>query len=90
MGRIFFWVILIAALALAWMWNRRKSALTNEERDELNRLRGALQARKQDRQSGEPMQRCPVCGTFFLAKTGVPRREKLYCSAECRDKDREA
>lgn len=90
MGRLLFWVLLIGAIALAWLWNRRKSALTNEERDELNRLRGALQARRRDRSSGEPMCRCPVCGTFFLEKTGVPRHDRLYCSAECRDRDKDA
>ena len=70
MGRVLFWVILIAAIAIAWAVSRRRNSLSNKEREELARLRGELRARKEDRRSGEAMRRCPVCGTYFPEKTG--------------------
>ena len=76
MGRVLFWVILIAAIAIAWAVSRRRNSLSNKEREELARLRGELRARKEDR--------CPVCGTYFPEKTGVWRKDVCYCSEECR------
>lgn len=89
MGRILFWVILIAAIAIAWSLSRRRNALSNKEREELARLRGALRAREADRRSGEGMRCCPVCGVYFPEKTGVWRKDACYCSDECRRKAEE-
>lgn len=84
MGRILFWAILIAAIAIAWSLSRRRNALSNKEREELARLRGELRAKEADRRAGEAMRRCPVCGVFFSEKTGVWRKDVCYCSDECR------
>ena len=86
MGRVLFWVILIAAIAIAWAVSRRRNSLSNKEREELARLRGEGRLRRlqEYRHSGEAMRRCPVCGTYFPEKTGVWRKDVCYCSEECR------
>ena len=84
MGRVLFWVILIAAIAIAWAVSRRRNSLSNKAREALARLSGERRARTEARRSGEAMRRCPVCGTYFPEKTGVWRKDVCYCSEECR------
>ena len=89
MGRILFFVFLIAAVWIAWTLKRKRNALDNEERRELKRLR-EKELESQGRAnlpSGEPMVKCDACGVYFPKKDAVLRGERVYCSKVCRDRD---
>ncbi len=85
MGRIIFWILLFAFIAISWMISRRRSSLTNEERVELEVLRREAKNRGRSRELGEPMSKCEYCGMYFPAREAVRRRGRVYCSGRCRD-----
>ena len=89
MGRILFFLFLIAALWIAWSLKRKRNALDNEERRELKRLREKereSQGRTQE-PSGELMVKCDACGVYFPKREAFLRGERVYCSKACRDRD---
>ena len=89
MGRILFFVFLIAALWIAWSLKRKRNALDNEERRELTRLREKERESqgRANQPAGEPMVKCDACGVYFPKKDAVLRGEGVYCSKACRDRD---
>ncbi len=90
MSRILFFVLLIVVIAAAWTLSRRRNALNNEERRELERLRGAEAERKGRNalSEGEPMVACDRCGTYFPKRDALHSGEHVYCSRFCRDQAR--
>lgn len=86
MGRLFFWVVLIAVLALAWIVSRRRNRLSNEERLELELYRQQAKEKAAERvvKPGESMTKCEHCGLYFPTREAVHNGSHVYCGAQCR------
>ena len=79
MGRIAFWIALIALIYLAIVL-ARKRRVRNVSKE------GS--ARKREEERVLPMVQCPVCGTHFPADEAVMGQGVRYCSEKCRSRAR--
>lgn len=78
MGKILFFVGLMAAMYIAWTISRRSQRVGRQEGDR----------RKKSANDPVSMIRCPVCGTHFPEDEAVLGDGKRYCSEKCRNKAR--
>ena len=81
MGRILFWVILIAAIfaAVAFARGRRNASVENQK---------AKSGKKSGSGFMKAMIECPECGAYFPEDEAVLEDGKAYCSERCRKKAR--
>ncbi len=80
MGRIAFWLCLIALIYFAIVFARRRRV------QDVRRAKQRQQSAAADKVL--PMVQCPVCGTHFPADEAVMGEGVRYCSEKCRAKAR--
>ena len=79
MGRILFWVLLIAAVLAAVAYSRGRRSADVERKKAVEGKKSRLTS---------PMIECPECGTYFPEEEAVLGDGKAYCSERCRKKAR--
>lgn len=93
MGRILFFVLLFAAMFIAWNVSRRRVRRAGSRaRQELKKVKEESKSdlntrvRKLEIQSGAATQQCEVCGSFYPEEDGIEVAGHHYCSVECAKK----